>query len=133
MLRYGCPPEASAGNFTPEGDAWTIGSVAHFLLTGASDKTRLPDRKIHWRQDLLNCGVSDEANDFVHKCLLQDPADRTPLEALLHHPWFFRDRVAQGPTVKSQDFLSVLPKCDPRNQFKRACFSVSLIVTVERM
>eukprot|EP00543_Licmophora_paradoxa_P003099 CAMPEP_0202456298 /NCGR_PEP_ID=MMETSP1360-20130828/13592_1 /ASSEMBLY_ACC=CAM_ASM_000848 /TAXON_ID=515479 /ORGANISM="Licmophora paradoxa, Strain CCMP2313" /LENGTH=492 /DNA_ID=CAMNT_0049076063 /DNA_START=182 /DNA_END=1660 /DNA_ORIENTATION=- len=117
--RYGCPPEAKHGEFTQHGDVWTVGAVAHFILTGGLNKTRLADRKGCWKAELASMEhISDGGKDFIISCIKQNPEDRASLDDLLQHPWF---GASTQPIIKDKQFFTNLQKCDPKNQFKRAC------------
>jgi serine/threonine protein kinase len=75
-------------------DIWSVGVIAHILLTGC------PPFYGKTKQDIYRSIVSDlpkfgkvkgnlspEAIQFVNKCLAKDPSRRFTAAQCLNHPW----------------------------------------------
>ena len=99
-----------SGHSTPA-DTWSLGVLAHELLTGRTpfalasadgaldvQATFARIREGSWEWGSLSSGsssgeegapdaVSAVARDFVEACLRLDPAARPTMNVLLHHPW----------------------------------------------
>ena len=99
-------------------DVWAMGVITYFLLCGYTPFDR--DTDFAEMQAILNAdysftpvdywrGVSDEAKDFIRKCLTIDPRKRMTAHEALQHAFvagnLTRDQVSPGgqnllPTVK---------------------------------
>lgn len=89
-------PEVLEGlTYDHECDIWSLGVITYVLLSGC-----LPffgDTQDELFQKIMNCDytfnyacfrvISDEAKDFIRKCLVIDPHKRWKAEDLMKHPW----------------------------------------------
>mmetsp|Transcript_96461 Transcript_96461/g.249444 ORF Transcript_96461/g.249444 Transcript_96461/m.249444 type:complete len:180 (-) Transcript_96461:505-1044(-) len=90
---FSAPELLSGGPYTEKVDMWSVGVLAHLLLTGellqtctewdvcalaTAGKPVLSDK-------LWEC--SKQAQDFVRSLLIRDPVPRLSAEAALSHPW----------------------------------------------
>lgn len=91
-------------------DVWAIGVIAYFLLCGYTPFDR--DSSAEEMQAILSCDyafepeeywqdVSDEARDFIVKCLQIDTEKRITADECLKHP-FLRDRKAEAGDKKNE-------------------------------
>lgn len=76
-------------------DIWSIGIVAYVLLSGHSpfggdDKvhtySNITSGALEFPEKIFN-GVSNEAKDFIQRCLVREPSDRMTCDECLAHEW----------------------------------------------
>ena len=92
---YYMSPEILEGNSYPQSDVWSLGIIIYHMLTGKypfKGKTceilydNIKNQDFNLLNTLkLNC--SDEAKDFLVKCLNKDYNERLTAEECLEHPW----------------------------------------------
>ncbi|RVX04613.1 Mitogen-activated protein kinase kinase kinase 17 [Vitis vinifera] len=94
------PPECSGNgeNEAPK-DIWSLGCLVVEMFTGkpawmsCKDVNELAVRIVSWRQVPKVLGnISEDAKDFLRRCLEKDPTERWTAERLLSHPF-----IAQVP------------------------------------
>lgn len=81
-------------NINRVADVWSIGVVTYTLLCGKTPFRNYNDLmkgKFDWRGKQW-IYVSDEAKDFVKKCLVVDVNERMMIEQVLEHPFFTKHR-----------------------------------------
>ena len=113
-------PEGLGHAFTFKSDVWSVGVLCYQLLSGrmpfddrqdpARPALRAVFRSIFNDEPRMEGGVvwdqvSDDAKDFVRRCLRKSHADRPTAEEALDHPWLRRtdcaDRFTGTPLVVS--------------------------------
>ncbi|ORZ01656.1 kinase-like domain-containing protein [Syncephalastrum racemosum] len=111
-------------------DMWAIGVITYFLLCGYTPFER--ESNIDETNAIMNAdytfdeqywvGISDEAKEFIRRCLTIDPAKRMTAHEALEHPWLTSvHRQPTSPTDNAQDLLpSVRDNFNARKTFKRA-------------
>jgi len=96
---YVAPEVLSGGLYGPGVDIWSVGVIAHVLLTGKypfAGKTmqetleRVAKGRVMFK-DAVWKDVQLEAFSFVKDCLRDQPEERLTAESALKHPWL-RDR-----------------------------------------
>ncbi|OMH80915.1 Calcium/calmodulin-dependent protein kinase [Zancudomyces culisetae] len=115
-------------------DVWSLGVVTFSILCGYS-----PFWKYEQLPELVNAmqrgaiefderywwGISEEAKDFIRKCLDPNPTTRITAHECLQHPWF------TGVSASSHDILpNVRENFNPRKAFYNA---VSKIKAMNRL
>ncbi|XP_058726888.1 mitogen-activated protein kinase kinase kinase 20-like [Vicia villosa] len=97
-------------------DIWALGCTVLEILTGEPvwnmgynpDMFKLLDRIIVGKEvPLIPDEISEEAKDFLKKCLVRDPLKRWSAEMLLKHPFISDDKTVSS--VKESTFLSASP------------------------
>jgi len=94
-----------------EADAWSVGAITFLLLCGYPpffapcrhsilariDKTDFSFDPPFWSK------ISEEAKDFVMRCLRAEPSERMSVLEALHHPWIesLADSSPSGPMLSS--------------------------------
>ena len=97
---------------TFESDVWNIGVLAYFLLTGNSP---FPGSQFKKYQAIASgkvelgeeFGFSDEARDFIQKCLTKDVKSRITIKDALQHPWFSNPGSNPAQTEKFIELLNL--------------------------
>ncbi|KAL3819782.1 hypothetical protein ACJIZ3_005687 [Penstemon smallii] len=104
---YAAPESISLQEYLPESDVWALGCTVLHMLTGKAPWKF--DKKAQAKDVLFKIGcsndipeiptgkkISEEAKDFVRKCLVKDPRARWRVDMLLDHPFL------KMPTVGSR-------------------------------
>ncbi|KAI9777427.1 MAG: hypothetical protein M1835_005237 [Candelina submexicana] len=95
-------------------DVWAIGVITYFLLCGYTPFDR--DSNLEEMQAILVAdysftpveywrGVSQQAREFIKRCLTIEPTDRMTTHEALSHPF-----VAEEPAANESDLLPVIKK-----------------------
>lgn len=99
------PPECS-GNGESEApkDIWSLGCMVVEMFTGkpawmnCKDVNELAVRMVSWRQVPKVLGnISEDAKDFLRRCLEKDPTERWTAERLLSHPFIAQVPASEVP------------------------------------
>ncbi|KXS10524.1 Pkinase-domain-containing protein [Gonapodya prolifera JEL478] len=78
----------------PQADIWSLGVILFTLVCGFlpfdddSENEILVQKKIKELDYEMPEFLSDTCKDLITRILKLDPADRIPLNDILHHPWF---------------------------------------------
>mmetsp|Transcript_37664 Transcript_37664/g.97401 ORF Transcript_37664/g.97401 Transcript_37664/m.97401 type:complete len:401 (+) Transcript_37664:71-1273(+) len=77
-------PEVMTGSYTDKADLWSLGVLAHVLLTA-----ELIGRNTNWSPRFSEHfgTLSPEAQSFIKSLLHVNPSRRPSAAQLLHHPW----------------------------------------------
>jgi calcium/calmodulin-dependent protein kinase I len=92
-------------------DVWALGVITYFLLCGYTPFDR--DSDFEEMQAILSaaykfepveywCGVSEDAKDFIRRCLTIEPTRRMTAHEALQHG-FVASQMANGTTAQQQD------------------------------
>lgn len=93
---YYVAPEVLEKRYNEKCDIWSIGVIAYMLLTGVPPFDGENDRDVinsvrvgvaSYPPDLFG-DISDNAVDFIRKCLTYDHTKRPSAEDCQNHPWF---------------------------------------------
>lgn len=105
--------------YTMAVDMWSIGVVTYVLLTGFSPFSRADDgdditpmfKRIctadYFFPEEVFKDISEDAVDFIKKCLELDPAARMTAEQALHHQWIAEKACQKSLPKASMDNLSI--------------------------
>ena len=96
-------PEASNGDYYPKSDIWSVGIIVYFMFTGKLPfqvEEHIDDPKLFYEvifdiikkkdydhESLNESNCSDEAKDFISKCLNKSIDKRYDAHQCLKHPW----------------------------------------------
>jgi calcium-dependent protein kinase len=96
---YIAPEVLQAKGYDIKCDVWSVGAITHLMLTGRppfdGDSTKeifneILTKKINYREFKDAYRLSDEAVDFMKKCLERDVKKRLSSAEALNHDWFKR-------------------------------------------
>lgn len=100
-----------------EADIWAFGCLVIEMVTGADPWTGSPDPvsllyRIGFSEDVpeIPAWLSEDAHDFLAKCLARDPRQRWTSEQLLRHP--FLDRSGSQAKIAVPDWGSPIGVLD---------------------
>ncbi|BFU21794.1 protein kinase, putative [Entamoeba histolytica HM-1:IMSS-B] len=105
---YVAPEVLEGSSYDHECDIWSLGVITYVLLSGylpffGETQDEL-FQKIMSGDYTFNysCfkGVSEEAKDFINKCLVVDPQERATAAQLMEHPWVHPEN-RNLPSMKS--------------------------------
>ncbi len=108
-------------SLTCASDIWAIGVITYFLLCGYTPFDR--DSNLEEMQAILAAdysftpveywrNVSDNARDFIRRCLTVDPRNRMTAHLALQHPWIkpMDPTSPEKPNGDGQDLLPTVKK-----------------------
>ncbi|KAG0179450.1 hypothetical protein DFQ28_008737 [Apophysomyces sp. BC1034] len=105
---YWMAPEVLTSTYSAKVDIWSLGCTVIEMLTGTH-----PWLNINQLAALYNIGqsqvpplpegISEEARDFLNRCLLIDPAERPTAAELLDHAF-----VCDNSTFEFKDYMKIL-------------------------
>ncbi|OWM81288.1 mitogen-activated protein kinase kinase kinase 18-like [Punica granatum] len=112
-------PEVARGEEQGFGaDVWALGCLIIEMVAGASPWTNVSDLvsllyRIGFSEDVpeIPAWLSEDAHDFLNKCLSRDPRQRQTAEQLLGHPFLFGwDRSAKVGRLDMDSPIGVLDR-----------------------
>ncbi|KAI9009352.1 kinase-like domain-containing protein [Phycomyces nitens] len=115
-------------------DMWAIGVITYFLLCGFTPFER--ENNIDEMNAIMHAdytfdeqwwsNISEEAKDFIRRCLTIDPTKRMTAHEALQHPWLASTHISKTENV-AQDLLpGVRGNFNARRTFKKAIDLVRL-------
>ena len=132
---------SSGSGYDAACDMWSIGVLAYLLLSGTMPfKSEAPFalyRKILQGEYEFGSNfdvVSEEAKDFIRKCLVVEPKDRITAEAARQHAWFEEAQAtrARGIPLDCRDqLLQVLDERRKMKQYRKAEMVVSFVAKMK--
>lgn len=113
------------GGYTTAVDIWSFGVMIYECLCNASpyatDSSEETKRLIaKGSLPVFTTPASDDAIDFVYKCLSLDPIERPTAVELLTHPWFSKSLGRQSPTNSPLPLWRLQKVAAPPIQRKRS-------------
>ncbi|CAF0740265.1 unnamed protein product [Brachionus calyciflorus] len=116
-VEFVSPEIVSQAPITLNTDMWSVGVLAHILLSGKSP-FYVEDNLKQTLENIGNCkwqfsdhdfkNISHEAKDFIQKLLVKNPNERLNARTALNHPWIhFASQLngAQSPLIDKQNLI----------------------------
>merc|ERR1719516_755778 len=111
-----CAPEMLRFEAVQAGsDMWSVAINMYIMLSGISpffyedeDKVVASVQKVQWKFDPeAFASVSEDAKDFISKCLIRAPEKRLTAEKALEHPWLSEDKakLRKSKDIDCQDLI----------------------------
>lgn len=104
------PEVIKSNGYGVECDMWSVGVLAYFLLSGVLPFNSNVPFKLY--QSILNAeyefgpefeDISEEAKDFITKCIKVKPKERLTAKQALKHPWI--DPFEMGGMIKTREVI----------------------------
>ena len=109
-------PETIDGHSNARSDIWSIGVIIYLMLTGKyafqAEKTENLYKKIKTEEidikPLIESQCSEEAKDFISKCLKKDYNERMTTSECLEHPWITKFCLKKNSNLLNNDTVDTL-------------------------
>ncbi|XP_047320753.1 mitogen-activated protein kinase kinase kinase 20-like [Impatiens glandulifera] len=82
---YMAPESFKSGDYTSKADIWGLGCCLFEMITGVKIWRHMKEDEIH--KIIERSRMSDKAQLFWRKCMVEDPEQRWDAELLLQHPF----------------------------------------------
>ena len=127
---YYMAPEMIEGNFYPQSDIWSLGIIVYFMFTGKHPFEGKTCQELFNNikfQDLnflnlakLNC--SDEAKDFILKCLQKNYKERIKTAECLDHPWINKFNFRKNSNLINNETIDTLLDFANKNPLQKEIY-----------
>ena len=125
---YYVAPEVLSGEYDQKCDIWSIGAIAHIMLTGQPPFNGKNNQEI-FKKILTQEGkfegeqwenLSEASIDFIKRCFIKCPDQRISASIALQHKWFDQIKNKQEHINSiNQDILQNLKNFNQPKQFKK--------------
>ena len=113
---YYMSPEMINGESCAKSDIWSVGVIVYLMLTGkfpfeANGENNLFDVIKNEKYDvtpLEECECSEEAKDFIEKCLKKKIENRISTSGALKHPWILKFCAKNDTNLLNTDTVGTL-------------------------
>jgi calcium-dependent protein kinase len=127
---YYMAPEMIDGHSYPQSDIWSIGVIIYLSLTGkfpfeSKDNRELFDviKKKEINIEPLNeSECSDEAKDFIMKCLVKDYTKRMTASDCLNHAWITKFCIKKNSNLINSDTVDTLLDFANKNALQKEIY-----------
>ena len=133
-------PEVIAGKYGKQCDMWSIGVITYIMLTGVPPFNAKDDAEILGKVSvgqystltLEECGVSDDAIDFIGKLLQKNPKKRMSAESALQHQWITKYRVRSKMMMQGIDTMknNMLDPAERENEGIKKLQEATILILV---
>ena len=109
-------PEMIDGNSVPQSDIWSVGIIVYLMLTGKYAFEAKPGESLYEKiknneidmQPLIDSECSEEAKDFIQKCLKKKYSERMTTSECLEHAWITKFCVKKNSNLLNNDTVDTL-------------------------
>ena len=123
-------PEMIDGNSVPQSDIWSVGIIVYQMLTGkyafeAKTGENLYDKIKHNEidmQPLIDSECSEEAKDFIKKCLKKRYTERLTTAECLEHPWITKFCIKKNSNLLNNDTVDTLLDFANKNALQKEIY-----------
>ncbi|KAH0664221.1 hypothetical protein KY284_029152 [Solanum tuberosum] len=119
--RYMAPESVINTEYTPQVDIWALGCTVYELITGTPLWEDADGDDVLDKIEFENSKLSNEAQDFLEKCLVKNPSSRWTADLLLNHPFLLHSSKAANTAKtrkKKSGSMSLLHKPIQKITFK---------------
>ena len=127
---YYMAPEMTEGHSYPQSDIWSVGVITFLSLTGkypfeAEDNQNLfqviKNKEINL-EPLNESECSDEAKDFIIKCLTKDYTKRMTTSECLNHAWITKFCIKKNSNLINNDTVDTLLGFAKKNALQKEIY-----------
>ena len=123
-------PEMIDGNSCPQSDIWSVGIIVYLMLTGryafdAKDGENLYEKIKKDEVDmqpLIDSECSEEAKDFITKCLKKNASERMTTTECLEHAWINKFCIKKDSNLLNNDTVDTLLDFANKNALQKEIY-----------
>ena len=123
-------PEMIDGHSCPQSDIWSVGIIVYLMLTGkyafdAKEGEKLYEKIKHNEIDmepLIESECSDEAIDFIKKCLKKKYQERMTTSECLEHAWITKFCIKKNSNLLNIDTVDTLLDFANKNALQKEIY-----------
>ena len=127
---YYMSPEVIDGHSNPRSDIWSVGVIIYLMLTGKyafnAEKGENLYKKIKNEeidmQPLIESQCSEEAKDFICKCLKKNYLERMTTAECLEHPWITKFCLKKNSNLLNNDTVDTLLDFANKNALQKEIY-----------
>ena len=137
---YYMAPEMTEGHSYPQSDIWSLGVIVYLSLTGkypfeAKENENLFQiiKKQEINLEPLNeSDCSDEAKDFIIKCLTKDYHKRMTTSECLNHAWITKFCIKKNSNLINSDTVDTLLDFAKKNALQKEIYYFIAKISTEK-
>ena len=123
-------PETIDGHSNERSDIWSVGVIVYQMLTGkyafnAEKGENLYEKIKHDEidmQPLIESNCSEEAKDFICKCLKKNYLERMTTQQCLEHPWITKFCLKKNSNLLNNDTVDTLLDFANKNALQKEIY-----------
>ena len=123
-------PEMIDGHSVPQSDIWSVGIIVYLMLTGkyafeAKHGEKLYDKIKNSEIDmkpLIDSECSEEARDFIQKCLKKNYNERITTTQCLEHAWINKFCIKKSSNLLNNDTVETLLDFANKNALQKEIY-----------
>ena len=123
-------PEMIEGHSCPQSDIWSVGIIVYLMLTGkyafdAKEGENLYNKIKHNEIDmepLIESECSEEAKDFIVRCLKKKYQERMTTAECLEHAWITKFCVKKNSNLLNEDTVDTLLDFANKNALQKEIY-----------
>ena len=123
-------PEMIDGHSVPQSDIWSVGIIVYLMLTGkyafeAKHGEKLYDKIKNSEIDmkpLIDSECSEEARDFIQKCLKKNYNERLTTTQCLEHAWINKFCIKKSSNLLNNDTVDTLLDFANKNALQKEIY-----------
>ena len=124
---YYMSPEMIDGSFCPESDIWSVGVIVYLMLTGiypfdikdGEDLFEKIKKNEINLEPLEESKASQEAKDFIQKCLIKDSNKRMNTNQALKHAWIKKFHLKKDSNLLNNNSIDTILHFAKKNALQK--------------
>ena len=123
-------PEMIDGNSCPQSDIWSVGIIVYLMLTGKYAFEAKTGEDLYKKikhdeidmQPLIDSECSEEAKDFIVKCLKKKYTERMTTAECLEHAWINKFCIKKNSNLLNNDTIDTLLDFANKNALQKEIY-----------
>jgi len=123
-------PEMIDGNSCPQSDIWSVGIIVYLMLTGKYAFEAKEGENLYEKiknnevdmQPLIDSECSEEAKDFITKCLKKKYTERMTSTECLEHAWINKFCIKKNSNLLNNDTVDTLLDFANKNALQKEIY-----------